>query len=185
MLSLIGAGRVIGAHAGPPCSTVSRVRHRRIRGAGPRPLRRRSGFWNCIEGRSWREQRACHIGNALMLICMGLLGEVVSKCGWIGLEHPDPGREPFPSLFATSELQALAQYALAVQVSMHQCAFGCQQETHAMVGFTVRAPLPAQTMPSQPCAHSLVRSSAHRGLQNHPGCAISNSPMSSCGAAGD
>jgi hypothetical protein len=121
--------RIMGAHAGPPCSTVSRARHRALPGGGPRPLRRRAQFWDCIEGRSSAERQACLVGSTLMLICLGLLGDVARGGGWIGLEHPDdPGCEPYPSLFATQELQALCQYAGLITVRLHQCAFGASSK---------------------------------------------------------
>ena len=79
--------RVIGAQGGPPCSTVSRVRHRPLQN-GPRPLRSRADFWHCLPDRSKRENLACDIGSALLLLGVNLLAYLSSWGAWVCLEHP-------------------------------------------------------------------------------------------------
>ena len=91
---------VIGA---PPCSTVSIARFNRLV-AGPRPLRFRSCFWEGRPGLSNWEQARVGEANLLYLHWLSLAERVCSHGGFYLHEHPkDPGRDPFPSLYATPE----------------------------------------------------------------------------------
>eukprot|EP00438_Fugacium_kawagutii_P012044 Skav218186 [mRNA] locus=scaffold5213:236505:243510:- [translate_table: standard] len=116
LMDIIHEEIVLGGFGSPPCSTISAARHVAIRtprntwAHHPRPLRSRSSPWECLPNRSPREQHAVAVGSALFLIVLGLLGEVASQGGWVGLEHPaDRGRPPFASFFATAETASLCR----------------------------------------------------------------------------
>eukprot|EP00972_Heterocapsa_arctica_P027197 3998827-Heterocapsa_arctica.AAC.1 len=71
------AGDVLGAQAGPPCSTWSRARHRR-----PRPLRSRSTPWVPLPDLDPRECRAHLLGSLLALACLDIIARVCGSGGW-------------------------------------------------------------------------------------------------------
>ena len=126
LLDLIHNKRVIGGFGSPPRSTVSAARHVPLVGrGGPRPLRSRDQPWDPLQYCTDKEKHAVNIGNALFLICIGLLGEIAFQGGWVGLEHPaDRMREPFTSFFHTPEVKLFKQvFGMAYYVS-HQCRFG-------------------------------------------------------------
>lgn len=106
ILKLIASERVAGSFASPPCCTVSAARHQPLKPdklnsetlgrQGPRPLRSRAEPWIPLDYCNPRERHAVHIGSALFLICLGLLGEVARRGGWAGLEHqPTEEKNPF------------------------------------------------------------------------------------------
>jgi len=97
---LLAKGRIIGALASPPCSTVTRVRYRLLHADshGPRPLRSRESPSTCLPSWTPKENRPCLVGSLLALICIGLLGDIGSAGGWTCFEHPaDPGKPTYPS----------------------------------------------------------------------------------------
>lgn len=58
-------------------------------------------------------------------MCLGLLGEIRRRGGWIGLEHPaDRQRHPFPSFFATDEVKRWCNMFRMVYYVTDQCMFG-------------------------------------------------------------
>ena len=79
----------------------------------------------------------CMIGSALMLLCIGLLGEIRAAGGWINLEHPaDPERRPFPSVFCTAELAALVSFGKLSVETLHQCMFGAPSVKPTMMAMS-------------------------------------------------
>ena len=94
------SGLIVAVMASPPCSTVSRARHRRLPGGGgPRPLRSRADPFVPLPHLYPRELRAVALGTHLACACYRLLAAVClrggSPGGWGAKEHPaDPGREP-------------------------------------------------------------------------------------------
>lgn len=68
-------------------------------------------------------------GSVLFLLCLGLLGEIRFRGGWVGLEHPaDRGREPFPSFFATAEVAWFKQFCQLKYWVVDQCRFGASSK---------------------------------------------------------
>ena len=110
-----------GGHAGPSCSTWSRVR---FRPGGPPPLRFR---W-CLWGRPdlhVRDAEKVAKGNCLLLSSLRIL-EAIAPRGPVTLEHPaDPGCPPYPSIFLTTEVQDWERRIGAVRVTFPQCQWGC------------------------------------------------------------
>jgi len=125
LLNLIHSGRVVGAFGSPPCSTISAARHIPLaEGYGPRPIRGREAPWIPLPYCSEKEIQAVRLGSALYLLVLGILGEVRIWGGWTGLEHPADRGAPFPSFFATHEVQSFCkQFSLRYFVT-HQCMFG-------------------------------------------------------------
>ena len=115
------AGRCVGALGSPPCSTWPKARRKEIPN-GPRPLRSRENFLECLPGRSLQERKSCEVGTGLFLLTIWLLGCVASSGGWFGLEHPKDYSPP--SIFATAELLDLQAYMSGRYISFHQCLFG-------------------------------------------------------------
>ena len=126
LLQLIHSGRVLGGFGSPPCSTISTARHVPLsQRGGPRPLRGRTNPWQPLTYCSEKERKAVAIGSVLFLLCLGLLGEIRFRGGWVGLEHPaDRGREPFPSFFATAEVAWFKQFCQLKYWVVDQCRFG-------------------------------------------------------------
>ena len=123
---LCSSGDVVGFFAGPPCSTVSRARHRPLAGRrGPRPLRARADPLLPLPGLSDSERRACALGTHLFLFCLELFTRVILRGGWAGQEHPqDPGCKPFPSFWCSEEVvNWMTEFGLHV-VSFDQCRHG-------------------------------------------------------------
>ena len=83
------SGRVIGAHAGPPCESWAAVREIAIDVArhGPRPLRSRAEPWG-LKGLSRRELQQVHIGNLLLTFSLDIVAALVQTKGFASLEHP-------------------------------------------------------------------------------------------------
>lgn len=125
-LTLIQSDRVLGGGASPPCSSISAIRHLPLPGGkGPRPLRSRKDPFNGLPGLTLREQHAVDIGSVLFLICLGMLGEIRLRGGWIFLEHPaDRLCEPFASFFSSVEVTYFKYVCNAVYELTHQCMFG-------------------------------------------------------------
>ena len=121
----IRAGRGDGAHSGAPCSTWSRAR---FRPNGPPPLRTRDRPWG-LPRLSAADRKKVDQHSALLvngLECLELLAEL----GAPGTaEHPeDPGRAPFPSIWATELYQSFEKKAHYVRISFPQCAFEADSE---------------------------------------------------------
>ncbi len=126
LLSLIHSGRVIGGFGSPPCSTISAARHVPLKKrGGPRPLRCRDLPWYALAYCTQKEIEAVRVGSVLFLLCLGLLGEIRHFGGWIGLEHPaDRMRHPYPSFFATSEVEKFKAVCKVRYFVTDQCRFG-------------------------------------------------------------
>ena len=127
---LCSSGDVMGSFAGPPCSTVSRARHRALGGRrGPRPLRSRDEPLLPLPELSETERRACALGTHLFLLCLELFTRVHLRGGWAGQEHPqDPGRHPFPSFWIAQEVvEWISEFGLHV-VSFDQCRHGSMSQ---------------------------------------------------------
>ena len=108
--------------AGPPCNTVSRLRHLFLEN-GPRPLRSRVLPWG-LPGLSANENSRLIEANRLWLNTMSLAEIVSMQGGGHLIEHPgDPG-EPYPSLWCTTEMTEMEARTNAVRSHMHQCPFG-------------------------------------------------------------
>ena len=108
---------------GPPCSTVSRARFNRTH-QGPRPVRFR---W-CIWGRpdlTTAEKSRVDEANKLWINYMAVCESVSGQGGAHLWEHPkDPGQDPYPSIFATSEFCEFERRTDAVRVDFDQCVLG-------------------------------------------------------------
>ncbi|CAE7462480.1 unnamed protein product [Symbiodinium microadriaticum] len=104
---------------GPPCSTVSRARHRR------------GGLTTAESGRL-RE------ANRLWLHFMMACEKVSARGGCHLFEHPqDPGVEPFPSIWITPEMIQLELRTKAQRVSFDQCACGAPVKKGTTVSGTL------------------------------------------------
>ena len=124
---------------GPPCSTVSRARHRRG-GEGlnlPRPLRFRSCPWGRA-GLTTAESGRLREANRLWLHFMMACEKVSARGGCHLFEHPqDPGVEPFPSIWITPEMIQLELRTKAQRVSFDQCACGAPVKKGTTVSGTL------------------------------------------------
>ena len=123
---VVSTRRVAGSFGGPPCSTVSRARHRRLPGGGgPRPLRSRARPFLPLPHHTNKERIACLLGTHLFLIVLRLLMLVHNTGGWYGLEHPaDPGCEPFSSFWHSAEMRFFLEWSGGTLCHLHQCRFG-------------------------------------------------------------
>ena len=112
--------------ASPPCSTFSRARHNPLPGGGgPRPLRGRDRVWEPLPGLIPRELKAVVLGTLLVVSCLGLLARLGGRKYWRMLEHPaDPGRHPYPSVFATDLMREVRSFIDGQVVTLRQCRFG-------------------------------------------------------------
>ena len=127
LMRLIQSKRVAGAFGSPPCNTLSAARHVPLKvasGMSPRPLRSRQSPWYPLSYCTDRERLAVHVGSALYLLVLGLLGEVAMTGGWTGLGHPADRGEPLPSFFATKEVHSFCRTFGLVYSVIHQCRYG-------------------------------------------------------------
>ena len=120
--------RVLGGHGGPPCTTFSRSRHRRLPGGGgPRPLRHRQNVWQPKAGLSAKEHLTALVGSLLALLVFGLLVSFAATGATVSLEHPaDPGAEPYPSIFFSREFDCLRAFCRLLYGTLNQCMFGAR-----------------------------------------------------------
>lgn len=110
-----------GMHTGPPCSTWSRAR---FRPGGPPPLRDRDRPWGRL-GLSGRERRHVDEHSELMRNSCEVYGAVAEAGGEALHEHPaDPGRHPYPSIFATTYFMELERRARSSRITFPQCMLG-------------------------------------------------------------
>ena len=133
--------RVVGLHAGPPCSTWSVARFNRAN-PGPRPVRSVERLWG-IAGLTPSEKRAVDLGNTLLRASLDLIGSLQSVGGCFSLEHPaDPG-EAFPSIWKLPEIEAILRRGRASLVTLHQCRYGLNSVKPTMIlsNFEDTAPL--------------------------------------------
>ena len=120
---------------GPPCATTSRARFNR-NCEGPRPVRFRQQFWGRDELTRWERSRVAE-ANVLYLNSMALMERTSSRGGLHWWEHPaDPGEDPYPSIWATAEMQELERRLGAQRVSFHQCVFGAPVAKHTTLSTT-------------------------------------------------
>lgn len=128
LLDFIHHRRVLGGFGSPPCCTISAACHRPLNVVGrrsPRPLRARSNPWIPLPYCGKREQLSVQVGSALFLINLGLLGEIATRGGWIGLERPaDRNREPYPSFFCTEEVKTFQRIFKLTYHVLDQCRYG-------------------------------------------------------------
>ena len=118
-------GLIDVALGGPPCSTVARSRHVPLPGGGgPRPLRFRDQLWGRNDLKPFEMERVLE-ANTLWLNFMAICESVSSRAGAHLWEHPaDPGEPPFPSVWATVEMQMMEERVGAQRALLHQCPFG-------------------------------------------------------------
>ena len=110
-----------GMHTGPPCSTWSRAR---FRPGGPPPLRDRDRPWARL-GLSSKERTHVDEHSNLMRNSCEVYGAVAESGGESLHEHPaDPGRHPYPSIFATAYFIELERKARASRITLPQCMLG-------------------------------------------------------------
>ena len=125
LYELVRGGLVDIIFGGPPCSTVSRVRHRLIPN-GPRPLRWRSEPWGRKDLRH-HELARVEEANILWLFFFSLVDALLEAGGKFGMEHPeDPRQSPFPSIFILPELLELEAKGNATRARFDQGAFGAK-----------------------------------------------------------
>ena len=118
-------GLVDATVGGPPCSTVARSRHVPLPGGGgPRPLRFRDQLWGRKDLRPFEMERVQE-ANTLWLNYMAVCEAISSRQGAHLWEHPaDPGVPPYPSVWATMEMQMMEERVGAQRALLHQCPFG-------------------------------------------------------------
>lgn len=118
-------GLIDAVIGGPPCSTVARSRHVPLPGGGgPRPLRFRDQLWGRKDLKPFEMERVQE-ANTLWLNYMAVCEAVSSRRGAHLWEHPaDPGIHPFPSVWATMEMQMMEERVGAQRALLHQCPFG-------------------------------------------------------------
>ena len=145
-LELLAEADADGGHSGPACATWSRVRF--VPG-GPRPLRLRRQPWG-IPGLRGPGLQKVKLGTAQLLSSLRILRVIGLRNGSVSLEHPgDPGRRPFPSIFATPELQAWEAELRAYRVTFPQCMWGCP----ALKMTTITGTAKGLNRFVRPCAH--------------------------------
>ncbi|CAK0891907.1 unnamed protein product [Prorocentrum cordatum] len=121
-LELLAELEVDGGHAGPSCATWSRVR---FQPGGPPPVRLRSHPWG-RPGLHGADLRKVEMGSAQLLSSLRVLRAIALRGGSVSLEHPaDPGKPPFPSIFATPEVLEWEEVLGAYRVTFPQCMWGC------------------------------------------------------------
>lgn len=107
---------------GPPCATWSMARYAP---GGPPPLRQRGVYSWGLPGLPDHLQRQLDLASTLMVNFIGLCEELHRMGGSFFLEHPaDPGRDPYPSIFATELFKAFQERTGCVVTLLHQCMFG-------------------------------------------------------------
>ena len=73
--------------------------------------------------RGWRARR-CENDFRLLEFSLRFLSAVAKSGGKVFLEHPeDPGRDPFPSIWATDEMNDLIDGTGADKLDLDQCRF--------------------------------------------------------------
>ena len=119
------AGEFQLAFGSPPCSMVSRARHRPRVNGGPRPVYGRSDPFAPLPGCTPKEVEKASLGAYLFLAVLNLLGAVAAGGGVAGLEQPkDPGQEPYPSYLHSTATDFFRNRCGAIRVDLDQCNFG-------------------------------------------------------------
>ena len=110
---------------GPPCSTVARSRHVKMKGGGgPRPLRFRWALWGRPDLRPFERARV-EEANDLWVNFWALAEGVSVRGGGYLMEHPaDPGVPPYPSMWQIPDLIEMEARVGARRVHFDQCPFG-------------------------------------------------------------
>ena len=123
LATLIQSGTVDGAHAGPPCASWSGERFKR---PGPPPLRTRTYPWGLPASQlSTKNRKKVEVANCLLMAGIIMLETISETGGSWTLEHPgDPGRPPFPSIWALERLRQLGVQEGVKTISFPQCSFG-------------------------------------------------------------
>ena len=123
IMGLAEEGLIDAWIGGPPCSTVARSRFVKIR-HGPRPLRFRWALWGRPDLRP-HERARVHEANSLWLNFLMVAEAVASRGGCYFWEHPaDLGVSPYPSIWATDEMQQFEERVNGRRIHFHQCPFG-------------------------------------------------------------
>ena len=122
LLEAIHGGLIDFVLGGPPCSTWSVLR---FLAGGPRPLRFRDGQeWGRTDLTD-RERESVESANILLLNFLALCEQVRACGGSCLLEHPaDPGRAPYPSIFATEVVEHWKDRIGGYYTEIDQCMFG-------------------------------------------------------------
>ena len=163
LLSDVEQGLFQGAGGGPPCSTVSKVRHQEMRTKkgqlAPRPLRSRSKPLQALEGLSPKETRQCDEGTVIFLRFLWLITAAGKRGAWVFMEHPaDPGYEPYPSFFNCEPMEEAKLEIGGFNTRLDQCRYGClhTKPTQMLLrdGENLRSPLHGSRHPlSLQCNH--------------------------------
>ena len=135
LCSLASRGRVVGIMGGPPCRTVSRLRHRR---PGPRPVRGRGEHrWCLTDLQDWERDLAFSDAALFFKQCglwiMASMQKVTQMDPFFVMENPqDPmdymkdetEKEEYPSYWAFDEVKILAKMMNADFVKFDQGPMG-------------------------------------------------------------
>ena len=135
LLSLTEQGFIDIWLGGPPCSTVSAARFLALPG-GPRPVRSRLHFWG-LRDLSCYEAARVAVANQLYVNFMALCEAVSLRGGGHAIEHPLDRGAPFPSLWATVEMEAMEDRTGAVRALHHQCPWGAPRPKGTCVSGTL------------------------------------------------
>ena len=136
---LIKQRQVIAVCSSPPCSTLSRARHVPRGPHSPRPIRSRDNVWWPLPYCSAKEIRSVLVGSILSLTCFSLILRAARVGAPVIHENPaDPGKHPYPSVFASFESVWLRNVAGMCLVSTDQCMFGALYRKPTMLLTTCR-----------------------------------------------
>ena len=124
--SLIRGQRVAAVMSSPPCSTVSKRRHKKLNKPAPRPLRGRADPLQPLRGLTRNERYKVVLANHLWIVCL----HIVALASSLGIptvtENPaDPG-PPFVSFWIARETKDVIQALSLHMVHVDQCQYGCQ-----------------------------------------------------------
>lgn len=120
--NLILSRRVVGLHAGPPCSTWGVARFS-TNNPGPRPVRSTDRLWG-IDDLTKNEKCAADLGDTLLVASIDLIRSLLSVGGCCSLERPaDPG-EAFPSIWKLDEVKDIIKRDDVSVVTLNQCRYG-------------------------------------------------------------
>ena len=126
LLAAAAEGLIDFLGGGPPCSTVSSVRHNLIPG-GPRPLRGRVKYFWGFPWLTAAEKRRVALANHLWVGMLALCDRIVALGGGFFFEHPeDPGCEPYPRFWAVPDMTEFLDRVRAAIAIFDQCPLGAR-----------------------------------------------------------
>ncbi len=131
--ALVRSDIIVGVWAAPPCSTVSKRRHKQLlhQKGEPRPLRSRAKVMQALPGRSARERAQVLIGSHLWSVCMHAVSLAAALAKWNGLENPADAGEPYPTFWLAAITTTATEALTATLTYIDQCQYGAtiQKET--------------------------------------------------------